>query len=80
MRFLPVGPAIWTAINGKLGAAYLDLSKDGERSGLIALQIHAGAPQTVRYRIEKLVHNPKVELAGLAAEQLIAELRVPEAK
>ncbi len=74
-EILAVGPAIWTAINGKLGAAYLDLSEDAESSGQIAVQIHSGPPQNVRYRIDKLVHNPKVELAGMAAEELIAELK-----
>ena len=75
-EILAIGPAIWTAINGTLGVACLDV--DGERSGLIAVQIHAGPPQTVRYRIQRLVHNPKPELAGLTAEQLTAELRIPE--
>ena len=71
-EILAVGPAIWTAINGTLCTALLDL--DGEAAGHIALQIHSGAPQTVRYRIRKLVHNPKVEIAGMDAKQLIAEL------
>ena len=77
-EILAIGPAIWTAINGTLGVACLDLSQEGERSGQVALQIHAGAPMTVRYRIERLVHNPKPKLAGLSAEQLIAELRIPD--
>lgn len=77
-EILAVGPAIWTAINGTLGVACLDIAKDGERSGLFALQVHGGPPQTVRYRIEKLVHNPKVELEKVSAEELIGALRVPE--
>ncbi|MBN2310690.1 MAG: DUF1080 domain-containing protein [Candidatus Hydrogenedentes bacterium] len=76
-EILAVGPAIWTAINGQLGVACLDLGAADERSGLIALQLHTGPPMTVRYRAMKVVHNPTVELAGLTAEQLIAELRVP---
>jgi len=72
---LAIGPAIWTAINGTLGIACLDL--DGERSGLFGLQLHAGPPQTVRYRFEKLVHDPKAEIAGLGPEQLIPELAMP---
>ena len=75
---LAVGPAIWTAINGQLGVACLDISEECERSGQIAFQLHAGPPPTVRYRIHKLVHDPKVELAGMTAEELIAELKVPE--
>lgn len=75
---LAIGPAIWTAINGTLGIACLDL--DGERSGLFGLQLHAGPPQTVRYRFEKLVHDPEAEIAGLGPEQLIPELAIPEPK
>lgn len=73
-EILAIGPAIWTAINGTLGVAYLESNEEEERSGLISFQLHAGPPQTVRYRIEKLVHHPKVELAGLTAEQLISEI------
>jgi hypothetical protein len=76
-EILAIGPAIWTAINGKLGVACLDLAGKDERSGLIAFQIHTGPPQTVRYRNLKLVHNPPVELAGLKADKLIPELAIP---
>ena len=74
-EILAVGPAIWTAINGTLGVACVDPS--GERAGNIAVQLHAGPPQTVSYRFVKLVHDPKIELAGLNAEQLVSELRAP---
>ena len=33
--------------------------------------------KTMGYKIDKLIHNPKVELAGLGAKELIAELKVP---
>ncbi len=75
-EILAVGPAIWTAINGTLGVAYLDLNKDAEQTGQIALQIHAGPPQTSRYKIVKLVHNPKVELENSKADDLIFKLQV----
>jgi len=71
-EILAVGPAIWTAINGTLCTALLDVK--GEASGHIAVQIHSGAPQTVRYRIHKLVHNPKLEIAGKDAKQLLEAL------
>ena len=74
-EILAVGPAIWTAINGRLGVAYLDLNADAERTGQIAMQIHSGAPQTVRYRIVKLVHDPRVEMGDLKADDLIIKLR-----
>ena len=75
-EILAVGDRVWTAINGKLAVSVRD--PKGERSGLIALQIHSGPPLTARYRINKLVHNPKVELAGLTEPQLDAELIPPE--
>ena len=73
-EILAVGPAIWTAINGTLGVALLDIN--GERAGKIAFQIHAGDPQKAMYRVVSLVHNPKVELAGKDAKALIGELKL----
>lgn len=74
-EILAVGPAIWTALNGTLGVAFLDLNGRDERGGGVSVQIHGGPPQTVHYRIERLVHDPEVTLAGLTPEQLIAELK-----
>jgi HEAT repeat protein len=71
-EILAVGPAIWTALNGTLCTAFLDVK--GETSGRIALQIHSGAPQTVCYRVRKLVHNPKLEIAGKDAQELLKAL------
>jgi HEAT repeat protein len=77
-EILAVGPAIWTAINGKLGVACLDLAAKDERTGKFAFQMHAGAPQTHRYRNIKLIHNPKIELGELKADALIPELTIPK--
>ncbi len=77
-EILAVGPAIWTAINGVLGTAFLDLNETAERTGLIATQLHSGPPMTAKYRIVKLVHNPKVELENQKADDLIIKLRVSE--
>lgn len=71
-EILAAGPAIWTAVNGTLCTALLDVK--GEASGHIALQIHGGAPQTVCYRVRKLVHNPRLEIAGKDAQQLLKAL------
>lgn len=76
-EILAVGPAIWTAINGKLGVSFLDTEAKDEASGKIAFQIHTGPPQTVRFRVKKLVHNPGIELAGLGAAELVGELKTP---
>lgn len=74
-EILAVGDRIWTAINGKIAVAVKD--PDGEKKGYIALQIHSGPPQTVRYKIKKLVHNPPVKLAGLNEQALNRELKTP---
>lgn len=74
-EILAVGPAIWLAINGTLGAACLDLHDPAERSGGVALQVHSGPPQTVQYRIVKLVNNPEIKIAGFDAAQLFSELK-----
>ncbi len=79
-EILAVGPAIWLAINGKLGAACLEAQGVGERSGAIAVQVHSGAPQTVQYKIIKLVHNPEIKLAGMDAKRLFTALGTPEKK
>lgn len=73
-EILAVGPAIWTAINGKLGVAFLDLNKEAERSGLVAVQIHAGPPMTARYRFKELTHNPRIRMEGVSTEDLISAL------
>ncbi len=79
-EILAVGPAIWLAINGKLGAACLDLKDGAERTGAIAVQIHSGPPQTIQYKVVKLVHNPEIKLAGFDAKRLFTELKAAEQK
>lgn len=71
-EILAVGHRIWTAINGKLAVSYYD--PHGELSGYIAFQMHSGGPLKAGYKPVKLVHNPKVELAGMNEVQLNAEL------
>ncbi len=69
-EILAVGDRIWGAINGKLSFAIREPA--GERQGKIALQVHSGLPQVVRYKTLKLIHNPEVKLAGLGEKQLHA--------
>ena len=73
-EILAVDQRIWTAINGHLAAALDD--PQGARTGYIALQIHFGPPQEIRFRDLKLIHHPGVELAGLNEEQLNQEVRM----
>ena len=75
-EILAVGHRIWTAINGKLCVAIED--PKGELSGKIAFQIHTGPPQTVQYRVLKLIHDPKIELAGMNEKELISKLKKNE--
>lgn len=72
-EILAIGHQIWTAINGTLSVAVED--PVGELSGYIAFQIHSGEGQTVSYRINKLVHNPPMKLAGLKRSALIKHLK-----
>jgi hypothetical protein len=72
-EILVIGHKIWTAINGTLSVAIDD--PIGELTGYIALQIHSGEGQTVKYRINKLVHNPPMKLAGLNSAALIKQLK-----
>lgn len=74
-EILASGDRIWTAINGKIAVAVRD--KGGDASGYIALQIHSGDPQTVRYKIGKLIHNPTISLAGLNEQELNKMLEEP---
>jgi len=72
---LAVGDCIWLAVNGELCTAIKD--PEGERSGVIALQIHAGKPQTTRYRIVRLVHDPQMKMERLTEKQLREALEDP---
>jgi len=47
------------------------ISSCGELRGHSTLHVNSGPPQTVEYRIDKLVHNPKIALAGMTERQLI---------
>jgi len=75
-EILAVDDCIWATVNGTLSISVKD--PKGERSGHIAFQVHAGEEQTARYKIIKLIHNPKVQLAGYTEEQLRAALREPK--
>jgi hypothetical protein len=72
-EILAVGHRIWTAINGTLCVAKED--PKGELSGKIAFQIHGGPPQTVRYRVVKLVHNPEIALEKQTKKELLAPFK-----
>jgi hypothetical protein len=41
----------------------------------VAVQIHSGPPQTVQYKITKMVRNPEIKLAGFDAKRLFTELK-----
>jgi HEAT repeat protein len=80
-EILAIGHYIWTAINGTLSVAIYD--PEGETAGFIALQMHEGPPQTVYYRINQLIHNPPIRLAGMEEGQLFMAMtayRKPESK
>ncbi|MBO9571224.1 MAG: DUF1080 domain-containing protein, partial [Chitinophagaceae bacterium] len=74
-EILASGDRIWIAVNGRIITATED--KGGDKEGFIALQIHAGPAQTVRYKINELVHDPLIVLAGKNESELNAMLHKP---
>ncbi len=74
-EILAVGHKIWIAVNGQIISATEDIN--GEKEGYIALQIHSGPAQTVRYRINELIHNPEIKLAGKNEKELSVLLHKP---
>ncbi|WP_051160335.1 3-keto-disaccharide hydrolase [Cyclobacterium qasimii] len=71
-EILAVGNNIWTAINGTLSVAYQE--PNGELDGFIALQVHAGPSQLVKYKSIKLIHNPEIEIGEYSESELMEAL------
>ena len=71
-EILAIGHNIWTVINGTLSVAYQDPT--GELEGYLALQVHAGPSQLVKYRPVKLIHNPEVSLGEYSESELMEAL------
>jgi hypothetical protein len=59
-EILAVGTHVWQALNGTVTVDLED--PKGFPDGVIALQLHSGEPEEVRFRILKLEVNPKPEL------------------
>lgn len=74
-EILASGNRIWVAINGKIISAMQD--SGGDQEGYIALQIHSGPAQTVHYRINQLIHDPQITLAGKNESALNHLVRKP---
>lgn len=62
-EILAVGSKIQTAINGNLCVDMVD--PEGERSGIIAVQLHSGGPMEIRFRNLQLEANPDPQLKTL---------------
>ncbi|MCZ6673083.1 MAG: sulfatase-like hydrolase/transferase [Verrucomicrobia bacterium] len=74
IEILAVGDRMWTALNGRICTAVRD--PGGQRVGQLALQLSHGK-QTIHYKINRLVHNPDVELAGKFENALNSLLKPP---
>lgn len=74
-EILASGDRIWIAVNGDVVSATQD--KAGTAEGYIALQIHSGPAQTVRYRINELVHDPVVSISGKTEAEMVNMLHKP---
>lgn len=77
-EILAVGPAIWTAINGKLGVAFLDPEGANELTGQLAVQVHAGPPAKAQFKIKRFVRDPQIKVEKLGPKDLIEALRGPQ--
>ena len=66
-EILAVDDRIWIALNGRICTALRD--SEGERVGRLALQLSHGK-QTIEYKINHLVHDPDVQLAGYFENEL----------
>jgi hypothetical protein len=71
-EILAVDHNIWTAINGVLSVAYQD--PEGELEGYLALQVHAGPSQLVKYKALKLVHDPELRIGEYTESELMKAL------
>jgi putative heme-binding domain-containing protein len=50
LRIVAMGDLVWHELDGELATAVADERKDAPRSGVLALQVHAGKPMTVQFR------------------------------
>ncbi|MBI4606630.1 MAG: DUF1080 domain-containing protein [Planctomycetes bacterium] len=74
---LAAGRDAWAAAGGRVAAA---VPPSGARpSGRVALLVGPGPPREVRFRALKLVHNPRIELAGKTEAELRRMLAAPAA-
>jgi hypothetical protein len=71
-EILAAGHNIWTAINGVLSVAYRD--PEGELKGYLALQVHAGPSQLVKYQTLKLIYHPELKIGKYTELELMKAL------
>ena len=78
LRITARGSLVWHELDGELVAVVQDDLQGVARSGLLALQVHAGPPMTVWWRNLTLRTLPREEVAALPAS--IAALRKRDQK
>lgn len=74
MEILAVDERIWIALNGRICSAIRD--PEGTRSGQLGLQLSHGNVE-IHYKINQLVHDPEVQLAGYFESELNQLLKDP---
>ncbi|MCB1119994.1 MAG: sulfatase-like hydrolase/transferase [Verrucomicrobiae bacterium] len=74
LEILAVDERIWIALNGRICSAIRD--PKGPRSGKLGFQLSHGNEE-IQYKINQLVHDPDVELAGYFEYELNELLKHP---
>ncbi|MDA0347055.1 MAG: sulfatase-like hydrolase/transferase [Verrucomicrobia bacterium] len=74
LEVMAVDDRIWIALNGRICSAVKNLA--GPRSGKLGFQLSHGNHK-IYYKINQLVHNPEVQLAGYFENELNALLKTP---
>ena len=72
LEILAVDERLWIALNGRICSAIRD--PDGSRAGRLGFQLSHGNLE-IHYKINQLVHEPEVQLAGHFENELNALLK-----
>lgn len=78
LRVVARGTTVQHYVDGALAIEITDDSGKLARGGILALQVHSGAPMTVQFKDLVLTRLPKVEVAKVAPQQAVISGPVPQ--
>jgi putative heme-binding domain-containing protein len=81
LRIVAMGDVVWHELDGAVVAVVVDERAAAPRRGVLALQVHAGAPMTVRFRQPVLREWPDAEAMrrDVAVPAIVGALRASAA-